>query len=34
MDLIFIGALLCLAGLTALLVRLCDRLAGVERDRP
>jgi hypothetical protein len=31
MDLVFIGALLGLAAVTALLVRLCDRLA--EKDR-
>jgi hypothetical protein len=32
MDLLFVGALLGLAGLTALLVRLCDRLAQGPKD--
>jgi hypothetical protein len=33
MDLLFIGAMLSLAGLTALLVALCDRLAATSKDR-
>jgi hypothetical protein len=32
-DLIFIGAVLGLAGLTVLLVVLCDRLAATPKDR-
>jgi hypothetical protein len=31
MDLVFLGALFGLAALTALLIRLCDRLAAKER---
>lgn len=33
MDFIYIGALVALAALTALLVELCDRLAATGRDR-
>jgi hypothetical protein len=34
MDLVFVGAIVALAGLTALLVGLCDRLMHSRRDQP
>ena len=34
MDLVYIGAVLALAGLTAGLITLCDRLLVAHKDRP